>query len=222
MTPRRREIRALCLVLALGLPLAAGCAGSRRASASAGDPAVEQAALAQSLRSLGSANADYRIGPADLVSVTVFENDKLDREVRVAQDGTVSLPLAGLVRLGGLTVTQAENEVAARLKRYILEPQVTVFVRTEGVKKVFVLGQVLKPGACELPPEGKLTVLGAISMAGGFSPIAAADRTRIIRSVNGKSETLVVKLSAATKRGEQNEDVALKPDDIVYVPQTFF
>ena len=200
----------------------AACAPGARPAARAAAPAEADAAVASALEAVAAEKADYRIGAADLLSVTVFDNEKLNRDVRVAQDGGISFPLIGVVNVGGLTVLQAEALLAGKLKEYVIDPQVTVLIKTEGIKKVFVLGQVLKPCACELPTEGQLTVLGAISMAGGFSPIAAPNRTRVIRSVEGARRTFLIDVSAVTKRGGRAQDMVLQPDDVVFVPQSYF
>lgn len=202
------------LFAALAALLLGGCAHPRSRA--------EEVDLASAIsRARMDTRSDYKISAADLLQVTVFDNEKLNREVRVTQNGTISLPLIGLVTVGGLTVIDAERALADKLRQFVIEPQVNVLIKTEGVKKVFVLGQVLRPGACELPTESRLTVLGAISMAGGFTPIAAPRRTRVIRNVNGRSETLFIDVSAATKRPDRERDFDLEPGDIVWVPQSY-
>src|SRR5438270_8416317 len=129
-------IRAPMLML-LPLLILAACAGPRRGAAARSTD--DDAAVASAVSGLEGAKGDYHISAADLLAVTVFDNDKLNREVRVARDGTISLPLAGLVPVGGLTVSEAQAALADRLKQYIRNPQVTVLIRTEGIKKVFVL-----------------------------------------------------------------------------------
>jgi polysaccharide export outer membrane protein len=136
--------------------------------------------------------------------------------------GTITFPLIGSVKVGGLTTAEAEAALAKGLKEYLRSPQVTVFIKEYGNKKVFVFGQVKRPGAVELPTETKLTVLEAISQSEGFTAIAAPDRTRVVRMVNGKSQSFVVEVSAITKRGEKDKDMVLEPNDIIFVPESMF
>ncbi len=182
---------------------------------------AEEAALASALENV-KRGTDYRISPADLLEVTVYQQLELNRQVRVSQNGSITFPLVGAVQVGGRSVADAEQLLADRLREYLVSPQVTVFIKEYGNKKVYVLGEVSKPGSYDLPTEAHLTVLEAISLAGGFTQIAAADRTRIIRTSAGKSENFTIEISAITKRGEKSKDLPLLPNDVIYVPQSFF
>ncbi len=201
------------------------CAGRRAASPlDAQRVQAEDLAVAAAVQQAQAKtqDADYRLGGADLLEIAVFGEKDLDRKVRVSQDGTITFPLAGSVHVGGLTTANAEAALAKRLSAYLRDPQVSIFIKEYGNKKVFVFGQVAKPGAIELPEETPLTVLGAVSQAQGFTPIAAPDRTRVIRMVDGKSQTFVIVVSDITQRGQKDKDMVLKPNDIVYVPESMF
>mgnify|MGYP001588818398 FL=1 len=169
-----------------------------------------------------SRKVDYRIGGADLLHITVYQQADLDRKLRVTQNGTISLPLIGDVKVGGLSVSEAQDAISTKLKDFVVSPQVTIFIDEYGNKKVFVLGEVKTPGSYELPTESKLTVLEAVSLAGGFTPIAALDRTKVIRVVDGKNQSYIIEVSAITRRGEKERDIPLEPNDVIYVPQSFF
>ncbi|MDE2038814.1 MAG: polysaccharide biosynthesis/export family protein [Elusimicrobia bacterium] len=195
---------------------------ARRSQAQEAQAASEQAAIASALSAANQKKVDYLISPADLLQVTIYGNKDLDRELRVSQAGTISFPLVGEVKIGGLTVIGAEDALAAKLSNYLVDPQVTVFIKEYGNKHVYVFGQVTKPGSYDIPAESHLTVLEAISMAGGFTLVAAPDRTKVIRNVDGKSQVVTVEVSAVTQRGEKNKDIPLQPNDVVYVPQSFF
>lgn len=185
--------------------------------------AAEEAALAQAMRQIGKPRSDYRISAADLLDITVYGDQDLTRKVRVGQNGTVSMPLIGPVKLGGLTMLEAESVLNEKLKKYYVAPQTSLFIEDYGNKQIFVLGQVQKPGSYPIPSESRLTVLEAISTAGGFTPIAGLDRTRVLRNgPDGKSEILLIEVTAITKRGEKEKDVVLQPNDIVFIPQSFF
>lgn len=203
--------------------LLAACAGPRKTPAVPGlSAASEDAAILSALKQVQTTKVDYKISPTDLVNLTVFQQPDFDRTMRITQNGTISLPLLGTVKIGGLSVTEAEALLSEKLKEYVINPQVTLFIKEYGNKKIFILGEVKSPGSYELPAESKLTVLEAVTMAGGFTPIAAPDRTKVIRAADGKSQSFTIEVSAITKRGEKQKDIQLEPNDVVYVPQSFF
>ncbi|MBI3566031.1 MAG: polysaccharide biosynthesis/export family protein [Elusimicrobia bacterium] len=183
---------------------------------------AEEAAISAAVEQVAVKKSDYVISGADLLKITLLGEKDLDREVRVSQKGTITYPLVGEVKVGGLTTADAERALAAGLKDYLRSPQVSIFIKEYGNKKVFVFGQVMKPGAVELPTETSLTVLEAISQAQGFTRIAAPDRTRVVRMVDGKSQSFTIEVSAITKRGEKDKDLTLEPNDIVFVPESMF
>ncbi len=206
-----------------GIAVLGGCASTRAPSAGADKQSVaESAAVASALQQIKTSNVDYKINAADLVQVTVFAQKDLDREARVSQNGTISLPLVGTVKLGGLGVIEAEALLAEKLKDYLVNPQITLFIKEYGNKKIFVLGEVKKPGSVDLPTEAKLTVVEAITLSGGFTPIAAPNRTRVMRMVGGKSQTFTVEITAITHHGQKQKDISLEPNDVIYVPQSYF
>lgn len=184
--------------------------------------AAEEAAIASALEALNKGKVDYTIAPADLISVQVYQDPDMNRRVRVGQNGTISLPLVGPIQVGGLTVVDAEAAIAQKLKKYLVNPQVTLFIEEYGNKSIYVLGEVNRPGSYPIPAESRLTVLEAVSTAGGFTPIAAQDRTKVLRKVNGQSQSIQVEVTAITQKGEKDKDIQLQPNDIVYVPQAFF
>jgi polysaccharide export outer membrane protein len=106
--------------------------------------------------------------------------------------------------------------------KFLVTPQVSLFIEDYGNKTVFVMGEVQKPGSYPVPTESRMTLLEAISTAGGFTPIAAQDRARVLRNVNGASVTYTIDTRAITQRGEKEKDMILEPNDVIYVPQSFF
>lgn len=211
--------------------LLAGCVFLGPSSARKSQPAAssqeaqaksEEAAIASALAQITEVRPDYKIGPADLIHVTVYQDADLSRKVRVSQNGSISIPLVGAVQIGGLALYDAERVVADKLRSYLVDPQVSLFIEEYGNKQIYVLGEVKKPGSYAIPTESRLTALEAISIAGGFTAIAAKDRTKVIRKVSGKSQSLTVEVSSITKRGEKEKDLPLQPNDVVFVPQSFF
>jgi polysaccharide export outer membrane protein len=187
---------------------------------------AEQAALAtllQSVKTPKNTKENYKIAPSDLIEITVFREDELNRTIRVNQDGDISFPFIGTVRVAGKSVIEAERVIVAGLSEYLKLPQVTIFVKEYSTRQIYVLGEVRNPGAFPLPSEASLTVLEAISIAGGFTPVAAQDRTRVIRTgEDGKPQNFTISVSAITKSGQRDKDMPLSPSDVVFVPQTFF
>lgn len=187
---------------------------------------AEQAALSSLMKSVQTpklAKENYQIAPSDLIEITVFREEELNRAVRVNQDGEVSFPLVGTVKVGGMSVIAAEKSIASKLADYLKNPQVTIFVKEYSARQIYVLGEVKNPGAFPLPTESLLSVLEAISLAGGFTPVAAQDRTRVIRNAaDGSTNNITIPVSAITKSGDKSKDLPLQTNDVVFVPQSLF
>jgi len=166
---------------------------------------------------------EYKVGAYDLLDISVYQEPDLGKVVRVSQDGFISFPLIGKVKISGLDIIAAEEKIAALLERdYLVNPSVKILVKEYSAKKVFVLGEVKNPGSLSIPQDKKLTVIEAIAMAGGFSATAAIDGTRIIRVENGVKKYLPVKVSDITKRGDKAKDIILVPNDILFIPERVF
>jgi protein involved in polysaccharide export with SLBB domain len=191
-------------------------------AASAESQAKEAVALAAVMQQVARTKTEYRIGLADLIAVTVYQDPDMNRKVRVNADGTVSLPLVGPVKIGGMTLIEAQTMMEKKLGVYVVSPQVSLFIEDYGNKTVFVMGEVQKPGSYAIPTESRMTLLEAISTAGGFTPIAAQDHTRVLRNVNGVSTTFNVNVHEITRDGQKEKDMILEPNDMVFVPQSFF
>jgi polysaccharide export outer membrane protein len=184
--------------------------------------AKESAAINAAMQQVVHAKTDYRVAPADLIGVTVYQEPDMSRKVRVNSNGAVSLPLIGSVKIGGMTLLDAQTTIETKLGKYLVSPQVSLFIEEYGNKAIFVMGEVQKPGSYAIPAESRLTVLEAISTAGGFTPVAAQDRTRVLRIINGASVSFDVNVRQITQSGQKDKDMILEPNDVVFVPQTFF
>ncbi len=127
----------------------------------------------------------YHLGAGDTVRVITFGQDQLTGTFRVAENGTIAVPLLGDVRAAGLTPSALQAAIAAGLKRanMLRDPQVTVEVSQ--YRPVFVLGEVNKPG--QYPYQPGMTVVGAVAEAGGFTYRAVQDRASVVRTVHGKA-----------------------------------
>lgn len=161
---------------------------------------------------------DYRIGAQDLLSISVFGVQDLDKEVRVNSNGQISLPLIGTVQAGGKTVPELEAELAKRYANgYLQNPQVTVFIKEYTSQRITLEGAVNKPGI--YPITGKTTLLQAIALAGGVDDkIADLGGVVLMRQVNGKRMAAVFDLRQV-RRGLM-EDPQIFGDDIVVVEQS--
>lgn len=148
---------------------------------------IREAALAQRDNTSRS-NADYRIGPEDLVEISVFEVPELSRAVRVSIAGEVSLPLLGVVRAGGLTVVELERVLTELLRqKYMKDPQVTVFVREYKSDPISVLGAVRNPNIYYI--QTRKTLLEVLAMAGGFPEMGRTPgRTILVMRKQGRQE----------------------------------
>ena len=161
---------------------------------------------------------DYLVGPDDALKITIYREEDMDREVRVSSDGYISFPLLGKVKVEGLTVPELENSLSEGLKRYLKNPQVTVFIQEYST--ITVSGQVEKPGSYSL--RGEVSVIEAISLAGGFTKIAAKNGVKVMRLDNGKKKTIIVRVADISRKGDKTEDVQLKRGDILFVPESLF
>lgn len=164
----------------------------------------------------------YTLQPGDLIDIQVFQEASMQRLLRISSNGSITFPLIGTVRLGGLSVEQAEAKLVKKLTNYLKNPQISILVKEYGNKTVYVLGQVQKPAAIQIPPEKPLTVLEAITSVGGFTDIANTSKVRILRIQDGKQIALDVDVAQITKQGNKALDIALLPGDVIFVPQSMF
>lgn len=210
----------ICLFI-FALPVIAGCVNINKKTTATPPSFNAEQTLAADLKQVRQ-SADYLLQPGDLVEIKVYKEENMDRTLRISSNGTVTVPLVGNIKIAGLTVAAAENNLSSALKKYILLPQVSIFIKEYGNKTIYVLGQVVKPSAIQIPPERPLTVLEAITSAGGFTEIAAQSKVRVLRDNGGKHEAIDIDVSQITKMGNKSLDIALAPGDVVLVPQSMF
>ena len=164
--------------------------------------------------------ADTTLGPGDVFSVRVFNEPDLSNEYRVDADGSIDYPLIGKVKVDGKRPTEIAAEIALRLRegQFLKSPQVSIFVKEYNSKTIQILGQVQKPG--RYPYYDNLTAVEALSLAGGFTPLAWRDRTILTRTNNGRQTTREIKLGDMVNGRERN--IVLKPGDRLNVPERPF
>ncbi len=222
MVQRLQGVRGWAVLLGvLLLLLAAGC--GRGPVLSSAHPAVVTATtelpapgprgLAGNYRDAG----EYRLGPQDLLEVSVFGLPDLTRSVRVNASGQISLPLAGTLDAGGRTLVELEQAIAERLRDgYLQAPQVSVFVKEFTSQRVTVEGAVGKPGI--YPLTGRTSLLQAIAMAEGLDPLANTRGVVVFRSIEGQRMGAVFDIGAI--RGGRMPDPQIYGDDVVVVDQS--
>ena len=158
---------------------------------------------------------DYRIGPKDLLEITVFGLPELNQTVRVTEDGSITLSLIGRVEVSGLTAQELEKRLASILdKQYTKEARVTVFIRE--YQKVSVIGAVGRPGMYEL--VGPTSLLQILAQAGGLTAQATNELFVYRLGEDGKQTRIVIKLDDLTMNGNQELNIELRPKDVVNIP----
>jgi len=161
--------------------------------------------------------ADYRIGPKDLLDISVFGLNELTKTVRVSEDGKITLPLLGEIEVDGLTKVALEKKISQLLeKKYLQDPQVTIFIQEYQSKRVSVLGAVRNPGPYEL--LGRQTLLQVISRAGGLTREAGKEIFVIRQLEDDTSESLKISIDDLFFKGDASLNIPLQPDDIINVP----
>jgi polysaccharide export outer membrane protein len=170
-----------------------------------------------------AATTDYMLRPSDVLQIQVFQEPDLTREVSVSQEYNVSLPLIGTVDLKNRSVRQTEELVRQLYdKDFLVNPQVTVIVVRYAERAVNVIGMVNSPQAVPFPPERGLTLLEAISRAGGFNRMADKTKVQITRT-DDKGVTSTFTVNADKLLDAKSSNVwSLQVDDVVNVPEKFF
>lgn len=182
--------------------------------------AQPEGASAKSSVSTKPSAKDYVLQPSDVIKVQIFQEDDLNRDVRISQECTVQLPLIERVDLTGKTARQAEDYIRALYaKDFIKNPQVNLSVMEYAPRRVNVIGAVNTQGVVVFQQEQGLTLLEAIGKAGGFSRLAAKKKVTLKRiKPDGTTDTTVINCEELAK-GETNELWPLQPDDVIYVPE---
>lgn len=172
--------------------------------------------------SLGTPMGDYVLQAGDVIRMQVFQEPDLDRELPVSNGGLITgVPLLGAVPVKGLTVAQAEAEIARRYDAdYLVDPQITITVLRYSEQRVKVLGAVNSPGLIVVPPSERMTLIDAIARAGDFNRLADHRHVRVTRTgADGEITNYVVDVDTL-RAGGPSPVVVLERDDIVVVPES--
>ena len=165
----------------------------------------------------------YLIGPGDSVNIQVWRNPELSMIVPVRPDGKITTPLVEDLPASGRTPTQLAREIEKALAKYIQNPVVTVVVTIfvgPYTQQVRVIGEAAKPQA--LPYRENMTLMDVMIAVGGITDFAAGNKASILRADGGRTERLGVRLIDLIRRGDLSANVAMRPGDVLVIPQSFF
>jgi polysaccharide export outer membrane protein len=160
--------------------------------------------------------AQYRIAINDLLEISVYDEPDMDKTVRVAPDGSISYQLLGRIPAVGLTAEELKERITKLLEEdYLYDPKVNVFIKEHA--KVFVSGEVVKPGAYEL--KAGLTLMEVITLAGGFTDKADLSKVKLSRIVEGKKKTIIIDANDISEVANKDKDMFLGPNDEIIVEE---
>ena len=163
-----------------------------------------------------SPDAEYKIGPQDVLRIDVWKEPEISRITPVRPDGRVTLPLLNDVQAAGLTPMQLAAAIAEGLKKYVTNPQVTVGVTEINSRRVYVTGEVTKPGA--FPLQSGMTILQALTNSGGFTQFAKTKGIYVLRTENGKQVKHPFNYKDVVSGKHPELNIVLEPGDVIVVP----
>ncbi|MEG0859611.1 MAG: polysaccharide biosynthesis/export family protein [Pseudomonas sp.] len=157
-------------------------------------------------------NSPYLLNPGDVVSISVWGDEKLQGEVNVLPDGSITFPLVGRVEVEGLDTATVEKTVAARLEKFISDPTVSVVVKNAAGNLLYVEGKVIKPGPVQM--AGPTAVLQALSMSGGLDKFADKSAIKVVRG----QQILPVNYKDLISGDDMSTNIQLQAGDTLVVP----
>jgi polysaccharide biosynthesis/export protein len=173
-------------------------------------------AAGASLPSRAQQPPDYQLNPGDQLDIAVWKEPELTKTVIVRPDGKFSFPLCGEVQAAGRTIVQVQQEITTKLKTYIPEAVVTAAVKELDGYRVYVIGQVNKPGSYVMNP--RMNVLQALSVAGGMTPFASLNDIVVLRGSGPQQHTLAFHYGEVVKGRNLAQNLQLEAGDVVVVP----
>ena len=175
---------------------------------------MNDGAFAQS--QTGPETNSYQIGPTDILQIYVWKEPELTRDVIVMPDGNITYPLIGEIQAQGRTVTDLKRTISQKLENYVTAPEVTVIIKESRSRRIYTHGKVNRPGPYQLQPD--MTVLQALSTAGGFAEWADEKRILIIRREGGKEVQIRFNYKEYISGDNLEQNILLKPNDTIVVP----
>ena len=215
------------LLVIVGFALTMGCFAQNNAMASKADPGSATSSgkgvkgdVKSASRPAAEPNGDdsvtYRIGVEDELGISVWHEPDLSTVAVVRPDGMITLPLLNDLKVTGMTTHQLQDTLTDKLKDFVKEPQVTVIVRQIRSRRVYLFGEVSRPGT--YPLNTSMTVLELLAEAGGPGTYAKLGSIYVIRQENGARKRLPFHYKRALSGKKMSDDIQLKPGDMVVVP----
>jgi len=205
-------IKSLCTMM-LGCAFLAGWLCAQEPVKNPGEASLAGAA---ETRAKTTGEAEYKIGPQDVLRIDVWKEPDISRTIPVRPDGKVSLPLLNDLQAAGLTTMELAASITEGLKKYINSPQVTVTLTEINSRRVYCNGEVTRPGALALLPN--MTALQALSSCGGFTQFAKIKSIYILRLENGKQVQHPFNYKEVVKGKKPEDNITLQPGDVIVVP----
>ncbi len=162
------------------------------------------------------ADPSYIIGPMDVLEIQVWKEPDFSRQVLVRPDGKITLPLVGDILASGMNTMGLKALLSEKLEDFVSKPEVTVIVLESRSKNFYIIGKITRPGTYPLNPD--MTVLQAISIAGGLAEWADKDSIRIIRRSGGKEKILPFDYNKVITGKKLEQNILLKANDTIIVP----
>ncbi len=206
---RRRQFSVAFAALLAVFPLSAQAAAQSNAT-------IPAAPAAQAPAKAATQDPNYIIGAQDVLDISVWKEPELTRSVPVRPDGKISMPLLNDVQAAGLTPTQLSMRITAELKKFVTDPQVTIIVTQINSQRIYILGEVSRAGAYPLLPQ--MTMLQALSSAGGFTQFANLKKIYMFRMENGKQVKYPFNYKDVVNGKRPDENVVLRAGDTIVVP----
>ncbi len=215
------KLGAFLLLSLLPMPSAGQDSLSKHQKDKGNKPATRDTGSADALAMRGEQKAAtndpaYLIGAEDMLSISVWKEPEITRTVPVRPDGKISLPLINDIQAVGLTPLQLATRITEELKKYLTEPQVTVIVTSINSRRIYIMGEVSRPGTFQLLPD--MTILQALSGAGGFTQFANMKGIYLLRNENGKQVKYPFNYKEVVKGQRPEQNLVLKPGDTIIVP----
>ena len=204
-------------VAALCFAMSSGPRAQAASQSTAPAPSAQSAASAQTGEAAKAHDDTFVIGNDDVLIINVWKEPDISRTIPVRSDGKISLPLAGEVQASGRTPLKLEQDIAAKLKNFIGEPEVTVIVQQINSQKFNILGMVNRPGT--YPIANSATVLDAIALAGGFKDFAKQKSIYVLRqNPDGTQTRIPFNYKEVVKGQNTAQNIKLQPRDTIVVP----
>jgi polysaccharide biosynthesis/export protein len=205
----------LIMILGLTCPMAGFAQNALPADSDASGPSGGLAGTGAQPK-IAAVSPEYRVGEADTLQITVWKEPDFSKTVNVRPDGMISLPLIGEVKVMGMTSGEIQDVVASKLKAYLLNPLVTVEITEIKSRRVFITGEVVRPGL--YPLGGPTTVLQLIAQAGGFTPFAKRKSIVVLCQANGQAQKRPFNYTEVVHGKAPEQNILLTPGCTVVVP----